>query len=91
MRGAGTSGSKLEPSVVHNYQPCQILQTVTKNFDIRILTCQGLSLCKILALLLAPADVQEVEDVLEDGGVGLAVVQAGGLDGAGHDLFKVEI
>ena len=51
------------------------------------LTCKRLALCKVLALLLAPTDVQEVEGILEDGGVGLAVVQAGGLDGAGHDLF----
>ena len=32
--------------------------------------------------------MQQVEDVLEDGGVGLAVVQAGRLHGARHDLFK---
>ena len=53
---------------------------------IRGLTCERLSLCEILALLLAPADVQEVEEVLEDGRVGLAVVQARGLHGARNHL-----
>ena len=60
---------------------------VTLNFYSINPTCERLALGKVLALLLAPTDVQKVEGVLEYGGVGLPVVQAGGLDGAGHDLF----